>query len=114
MSVRVSLQQLRDRLPELLDDAVKTGQEYVIQRNGKDYAVIVSALRWRRRALGKRLDALGPGRRLARDKQARAEALLAAQGEGKLTRAQRRELGALLRECDAVLARRAKALDKLE
>ena len=33
------------------------GEEYVIQRNGKDYAILVSVQEWRRRTLAKRLDA---------------------------------------------------------
>jgi prevent-host-death family protein len=114
MSVKVSLQQLQNRLSELLDDAVQTGEEYVVQRNGQDYAVIVSVQEWRRRTLNRRLDALGPAYRLSRDKQARVEALLAADEERNLTPAQRRELRALLRECDAILARRGKALDRLK
>ena len=114
MSVKVSLQQLQDRLSELLDDAVNSGQEYVVQRNGRDYAVIVSAQEWRRRTWNKRLDALGSAYRLSGDKPARAEALLAASAEKGLTPAQRRELRALLRECEDVLARRAQALDRLE
>jgi prevent-host-death family protein len=44
MSVKVSLHQLRNQLPELLDQLVKTGEKYVVQRDGKDCAVIVSAL----------------------------------------------------------------------
>jgi PHD/YefM family antitoxin component YafN of YafNO toxin-antitoxin module len=113
MSLRVSLKQLRDQLPELLDDAVESGREYVVQRNGKDYAVIVSALAWRRRMLDERLNALGPAFRLSRTKQRRAEKLLAID-ERKRTAAERRELTALLRECDDILARRAQALDSFE
>jgi prevent-host-death family protein len=45
MSVKVSLHQLQKRLLELLDEVDKTGQEYVVQRDGKDCAVIVSARR---------------------------------------------------------------------
>jgi prevent-host-death family protein len=77
MSVKVTLSQLEQRLPELLDRAVKTGEPYMVQRDGKDYAVLVSAREWKRRTLGKRLDALGAKYRLAPDKQARAEELLA-------------------------------------
>lgn len=114
MSVRISLQQLQDRLAELLDEAVQTGEEYVVQRNGKDYAVLVGLREWRRRTLNKRLDALGSAYRLSPEKQARAEALLAAKAKGSLTPPQRRELRTLVRECDAILERRAQALDRLE
>jgi prevent-host-death family protein len=114
MSVKISLQELHDQLSDLLDDAVQTGEEYVVQRNGKDYAVIVSVQEWRRRTVNKRLDALGPANRLSRDKQTRMEALLAANRNGSLTPIERRELKTLLRECDAVLTRRSEALDTLQ
>src|SRR5260370_29191539 len=68
MSARVSIHQLQDRLAELLDRVVKTGEEYVVQRNGKDCAVLVSAQQWRRRNAALRLDALGAGFRLSRPK----------------------------------------------
>jgi prevent-host-death family protein len=113
MPVKVSVHQLQDHLPELLDQVVKTGEEYVVQRDGKDCAVIVSARQWRRRGLGQRLDALGIAYRLGGVKQARAEQLLAAKQLGALTPAERRELKALGRECDAIMLRRAAALDKL-
>jgi prevent-host-death family protein len=113
MSLRVSLDQLQDRLPELLDRVVKNGEEYVVQRDGKDCAVLVSARQWRRRSAGQRLDALGPGYRLPRAEQARAEELLAARQQRPLTPAEGRELKALLRKCDGVLRRRAAALDRL-
>src|SRR5712692_1068145 len=77
MSVKVSLRQFQDRLPELLDQVVNTGEEYVVQRNGKDCAVLVSARQWRRHTVAERLDRLGLEYRLSREKQARAEALLA-------------------------------------
>jgi prevent-host-death family protein len=113
MSVKVSLHQLQDRLAELLNDTVQTGQECVVQRNGKDYAVIVSAQAWHRRQVGRHLDALGPTHKLSRTKQARAEQLLAARNERRLTSRERRELGVLLRECDGILLRRGKALDRI-
>src|SRR5438034_364457 len=100
MSVKVSLHQLQDRLPELLDQVVKHGEQCVVQRDGKDCAVIVSARQWRRRSLSRRLDTLGPEYRLASDRQARAEALLAAKQDRLLTPAERRELKTLLRESD--------------
>jgi prevent-host-death family protein len=113
MSVRVSLHQLQDRLPELLDQVVKNGEECVVQRDGKDCAVLVSARQWRRRAAGRRLNALGPAYRLPRAEQARADKLLAAQQQRPLTPAERRELKVLLRKCDGVLRRRAEALDRM-
>lgn len=113
MSVKVSWQHLQERLPELLDQAVQTGEECIVQRNGRDYAVIVSVRQWRRRTLGKQLDARGPQYRLSPEKQARAEELLARNKEGRLNAVERRELRRLLRECDAILQRRAEALDRL-
>jgi antitoxin (DNA-binding transcriptional repressor) of toxin-antitoxin stability system len=112
MPVKVSMHHLQDCLPELLDQVVKTGEEYVVQRDGKDCAVIVSARQWRRRALGQRLDALDTAYRLGGAKQARAEQLLAARLLRALTATERRELKALGRECDAILRRRAAALDR--
>jgi hypothetical protein len=58
--------------------------------------------------VGAKLDALGPEYRLSPEKQARAEELLAK--EGALDRAERRELGVLLRECDEIMLRRAETL----
>jgi prevent-host-death family protein len=113
MSAKVSLQQLQKQLVELLDDVNKTDQAYVVQREGKDCAVIVSARRWRRRIVGENLDALGSAYRLTRAKQARADQLLAAKEQRRLTTPQRRELQALLRECDAIMLRRAAALDRV-
>jgi prevent-host-death family protein len=114
MTVKVSIHQARDRFCELLDAAVASGEEYVVQRNGKDYAVIISAQEWRRQMLSRRLDALGTAYRLPRAKQVRVEALLAQDKQKRLTAAERQELQDLLRECDAILARRAAALDQLE
>lgn len=65
----------------------------------------------RLREIGAKLDALGPGYRLSPRKQARAEELLAK--EGDLDRAERRELRALLRESDAIMLRRAEALERI-
>jgi prevent-host-death family protein len=111
MSVKVSLRQFQDRLSELLDQVVNSGEEYVVQRDGKDCAVLVNARHWRRRTTGARLDRLGPEYRLSREKQARAEALLAKNKRRALSHAERRELKALLQESDAVMLRRAEALD---
>lgn len=131
MGVKVTVDQLQERLSELLDQTVKSGEECVIQRDGKDYAVLVSSREWKRRAdprlndasltppeqelrpqeIGRRLDALGPDYRLAPDKQARTKGSLARSEE--LTPAEQRELDALLREGEAVMLRRAEALDRL-
>jgi prevent-host-death family protein len=113
MSVKVSLHQLQDRLPELLDQVVKTGEEYVVRHNGKDCAVIVSTRLWRRRNAALRLNALGSRFRLSRQKQTRVEELLAANQQRSLTPAEERELKRLLRECDAVMLRRTSALERL-
>lgn len=113
MSLKVSMRQLQDRLPELLDKAVETGEACVVQRQGKDYAVIVSAREWRRRTVGKRLNALGPKYQLSRAKQARVEDLLAKNKQNRLSPAERRKLNRLLLECDGILQRRADALGAL-
>lgn len=113
MSVKVSVRQFQERLPELLDQVVSTGEEYVVQRNGKDCAVLVSARQWRRRTVAERLDSLGPEYRLSHEKQARTEVLLAKNKQRTLSHAERRELKALLQEWDAVVLRRAEALDRI-
>jgi prevent-host-death family protein len=133
MTVRITVHQLQEQLPELLDRAVESGEECIIERDGEEYAVLVGAREWRRRhpatvtsraasagrreqsdqdrrlrEIGAKLDALGPEYRLSPEKQARAEEFLAK--EGGLTRAERRELRALLRACDEIMLRRAEAL----
>jgi hypothetical protein len=65
----------------------------------------------RRQDIGRRLDALGPDYRLPENKQVRAEELLCRQAN--LTPAERHELDVLLKEADATMLRRAKALDQL-
>jgi len=112
MSVKVTFHQLQDQLTELLDQVVKNGDECVVQRDGKDCAVIVNIRQWRRRAIGQRLDALGPAYRLSGEKQARAEHLLAAKTRRSLLAKERQELKSLLREGDAILLRRAAAMDR--
>jgi prevent-host-death family protein len=134
MSVRVTVGQLQERLNELLDHAVETGEEYIVQRDGEDYAVLVSAREWEQRtrggdresptpaevremehlrAIGKRLDALGPEYRLSAEKQARIEELLEKNKGGLLSRVERRELNTLLREADEIMLRRAEALNQI-
>jgi len=113
MTKKISLHELQTQLLELLDHVVETGDEYVIQRDGKDSAVIVSARQWRRRRVGQRLDRLGPAYRLDRAKHARTEELLAAKQQRPLSAAERRELKAVLQESEAILLRRAAALDRL-
>src|SRR2546430_123461 len=98
MSFRINVHELTDRLPDLLDHAVKSGEECIIQRDGQDYAVLISAEEWRKHTgqdhgappvsapagdqeqrLGAArawLDTLGPDYRLSTDKQARIEDLL--------------------------------------
>jgi prevent-host-death family protein len=131
MSVKVTVGQLRKRLAELLDRTVESGEECIIQRDGEDYAVLVSAREWERRTqevgrthraaatpqaqerrqdIGRELDALGPEYRLSPEKQTRAEELLSR--KERLTLSERGELDALLRECDAIMLRRAEALDR--
>jgi antitoxin (DNA-binding transcriptional repressor) of toxin-antitoxin stability system len=113
MREKVSMQQLLKRLPEVLDRVSSSGEEYVVQRNGKDCAVIVNAQHWRRRQAAHRLDAVEGAQRLSGSKQARAEELLALLGERRLKTSERRELDRLLRECDAIMLQRAAALKGL-
>jgi antitoxin (DNA-binding transcriptional repressor) of toxin-antitoxin stability system len=135
MSVRVTVQQLQEQLPEFLDRAVQSGEECIVQRDGEDYAVIISARDWWRQKngaaltpptaviadaeerhsqqIGQRLDALGPEYRLSQEKQERMEALLAKQGTALLSPPERRELEALVEECDAIMLRRAGALPQI-
>ncbi len=113
MTAKVTLHQLQHSLPEVLDRVVKTGEEYHVQRDGKDFAVIVSARQWRRRNAALRLDALGSRYRLSRRKQARVEGLLTANQDRPLSPAEERELKRLLRECNAIMLRRASALERL-
>jgi antitoxin (DNA-binding transcriptional repressor) of toxin-antitoxin stability system len=148
MSVRITVRQAQEQLPELLDHTVESGEECIIERDGQEYAVLISARAWRQRdqssrarhrseavgasgldssvshglegqsdpdprlrEIGAKLDALGPEYRLPPEKQARAEELLAKGGD--LDRAERRELRALLRESDAIMLRRAEALERI-
>ena len=113
MSMKVTMHQLQEQLPALLERTVQSGEECIVQHNGKDYAVIVSARAWRRRTINRQLDALGSAYRLAKEKQEGVEELLAKSQDGHLTRAERRELNALLRECDEVMLRRAEAMDNI-
>jgi antitoxin (DNA-binding transcriptional repressor) of toxin-antitoxin stability system len=113
MSLKVSLHEVEHPLPALLQRVATNGEECVVQRNGRDYAVIVSVQQWRRRTVGRQLDAQGASLRLDQDKQARAEELLAARATRRLTAAERRELRALMRESDLVLRRRTAAVDRL-
>jgi len=136
MSVRVTVQQLQQRLPELLDQAVQSGEAYIVERDGHDYAVIISAREWgrqragdapappavavadaeesRSRQIGARLDALGLEYRLSPEKQERMESLLAQAETAPLSAAERHELEALVEECDAIMLRRAQALSRIE
>ena len=113
MSARMSVDQLQDCLPELIDRIVKTDEDCVVQRNGKDCAVIVSARKWRGRRAALQLDALGPAYRLSLPKQARMEQLVETKHKRSLTPAEQRELRRLLRDCDAIMMRRAEALERL-
>jgi antitoxin (DNA-binding transcriptional repressor) of toxin-antitoxin stability system len=113
MSVKVTLGQVQSDLPELLDQLAKTGEVFVVQRGGKDCAVIVSARQWRRRRIAQDLDELGTAPRLAKAHQKRAEQLLAAKANRSLTAAERRELKNLLRKSAEVLSQRVRALDDI-
>lgn len=113
MSVKVTVRQVQEQLPELMQRAVETGEACVVQRDGRDYAVIVGVREWKRRRIGISLDALGPAVRLTKIQQHRTEVLLAESQQRRLTRAEQRELDALLHQSEQVLLRRTAALDRL-
>jgi prevent-host-death family protein len=113
MSLKVSVNQLQQQLPELLDRTVEANDVCLIERNGQPYAVLVSIHEWRRQTIGKRLDALGPSYRLSSAQQKRAEELLTRQENSRLTRREQRELNELLRESEAVMLRRTEALERV-
>lgn len=113
MSVRVTLQQVENDLSGLLDQVAESGEEFVVQRKGKDCAVIVSALQWRRRKAAQRLDGLPSSQPLSSARQKRAEFLLTAKKQRSLTVAERQELKNLLQECEKILRERANALDAI-
>ena len=48
MSVKVTVRQLQEQLPELLDHTVESGEECIVQHHGKAVAVLVSLHEWRR------------------------------------------------------------------
>jgi prevent-host-death family protein len=133
MSIRVTVDELKEQLPELIGRAVESDEAYIIQRDGEDCAVLVSAREWerrtqnrsaqgrsspasselerRRRAVGKKLDALGPEFRLSQQKQARLTELLGR--KAALTPSERGELEILVQEADEITLRRAEALDRV-
>jgi prevent-host-death family protein len=113
MSRKVSVNQLQERLPELLDRAVESNDVCLIERDGQPYAVLVSISEWRRQTVGQKLDALGASYRVTASEQRRTEELLAKQQTSRLTRAEQRELKELLRISDEIMLRRAKALEQL-
>lgn len=113
MSLRVNVSQLQKQLPELLDQTVQTNDPCLIERNGQPYAVLVSIHEWRRQTVGKKLDALGPSYRLSKTQQKRIEELLVQKQTRPLTRAEQQELKKLLEESDAVMLRRAQALERI-
>ena len=132
MSIRVTVDELKEQLPELIGRAVESDEAYIIQRDGEDCAVLVSAREWerrtqnrsaqgrasrasselerRRRAVGKNLDALGPEFRLSQPMQARLKELLSR--KAALTPSERGELEILVQEADEITLRRAEALDR--
>jgi prevent-host-death family protein len=113
MSLKVNIRQLQEQLPEVLERTVQADDVCVIERNGQPYAVLVSIREWRRRTVGKRLDALGPQYRLSHPQQARTETLLAQQQTRRLTRSEQRELQVLLQASEAVMLARAEALGRV-
>lgn len=113
MSVRTSVRQFRERMDEYLAKAVEEDEPCVLQRNGKNYAVVVSHDEWEMNELGRHLDALGPEYRVSPESQRRAEELLDRQSRRPLTKTERKELDRILKESDQVLLRRAQALESM-
>src|SRR5260370_31143288 len=105
--MNVTVHQLQEHLPAILERATKDEQACIVERNGEPIAVIVSPREWRRRTIGKRLDALGSEFRLPKQRQRRTEELLAKSKQRRLTQAERREVKALLRACADIIPRRA-------
>lgn len=109
MSVPISVSQLQKDLPEIINRAVTNDDICVVERNGENIAVIVSLRVWQQhRTIGEQLDGLGSEYRLGPAKQQRTEELLT---KARLTRAEEKELEALLNEADEILLRRARALN---
>ncbi len=113
MSIHATVRQVKERFEDYLVKAVEEGEPCVVQRNGKNYAVLVSHDEWERREFGRQLDALGEGYRVSLECQKRAEELLAEQGRRELTAEERRELRQLGKEFDKVMLRRSKAMERL-
>ena len=113
MSLKVSVNQLQEELPKLLDRTVEANEICLIERNGRPYAVLVSIHEWRRQTIGKKLDALGPSYRISPAQQRRTEELLAKQQTSRLTRPEQRELKELLQASETVMLRRAEALERV-
>src|SRR2546423_13590335 len=101
MSVKVSVTQLQKELPDIINRAIADDAVCVVERDGESVAVIVSLRVWQQhRIVGEQLDALGSTYRLSTNKQQRTEELLAKE---RLTRAEEKELAALLNEADDIL-----------
>ena len=113
MSIHATVRQMKARFEDYLVKAVEAGEPCVVQRNGKNYAVLVSHDEWERREFGRQLDALGEGYRVPPEHQQRADELLAEQGRRELTADERRELRKLVKEFDKVMLRRGKAMEQL-
>lgn len=130
MRVTITFEELQQRLPDLLSRAAQGDEEFIIERDGQAWVVILGARQWRSQpdeaaasspagplsqgeqlaASARQLDNLGVEYRFSEGKQVRAEDLLAR--DGRLTAAERRELDELLREADEILLRRAEALNQ--
>lgn len=108
--MRVTVRQLREHLPDILDRAVKDDQPCIIERGGETYAVIVSARQWRRHTIGKQLDRAWA--RVSAGKRETGTSRRAAGREQAPSAHERRELNSLLRDSERVMLRRAEAMDR--
>jgi prevent-host-death family protein len=128
MSVKVTVRQLQEQLPELLDRAVERGEECIVQRNGKAVAVLVSLCEWQRikddthaaavkeqerrvRAYQKQMKQLGADYWLPPEQQVRLKALVEKEDFGvQLTREEQTELRQLLKRHEQLMVKRAAAM----
>lgn len=113
MSVQASSRDVKARFEDYLTKVVEEGEPCVVQREGKNYAVLVSHDEWERREFGRHLDGMGDEYRVPPEIQRRAAELLTAQGQRRLNADERREVQQLRKVFDRVMLRRSQAMEQL-
>jgi hypothetical protein len=109
MSIKVTIRQLQEQLPDLLDRTVQSGEG-----NGHTPAAVAKDQERRLRAYQKKMERLGPDYWLPPEQQARLIELVEKEDFGEtLTRAERRELRQLLKRHEQLLVKRAAALQAM-